>query len=38
MAGHVAQRGRDLDLRGIATMYVDVDLDPDVQRRLSVNR
>jgi len=34
MAGQLAQRGRDLDLRGIGAMYVHVELDRDVQRRL----
>jgi hypothetical protein len=34
MAGQLAQRGRDLDVHGIGTMYVHVELDPGVQRRL----
>ncbi|MGH2884805.1 MAG: hypothetical protein ACRDPA_19235 [Solirubrobacteraceae bacterium] len=34
MAGQLAQGGRDLDVHGIGTMYVHVELDPDVQRRL----
>lgn len=34
MAGQLAQRGCDLDVHGIGTMYVHVELDPDVQRRL----
>jgi hypothetical protein len=34
MAGQLARRGRDLDVRGIGAMYVHVELAADVQRRL----
>jgi hypothetical protein len=34
LAGELARDGRDLDLHGIGAMYVHVELDPDLQRRL----
>lgn len=38
LAGQLEQRGRDLDLRGISAMYVHVELDPDVRRRVGGRR
>lgn len=38
MAGQLAQGGRDLDVDGIGAMYVHVELDPDVHRRLRGGR
>lgn len=38
MAGQLAQGGRDLDVDGIGAMYVHVELDPDVHRRLRDGR
>ena len=38
LAGQLEQRGRDLDLRGISAMYVHVELDPGVQRRVGGRR
>lgn len=38
LAGQLEQRGRDLDLRGISAMYVHVELDADVRRRVGGRR
>jgi len=38
LAGELVQRGRDVDVRGISAMYVHVELDPDVQRRVGGRR
>jgi hypothetical protein len=38
MARQLVQRGRDVELHGISAMYVHVELEPDVQRRLADRR
>jgi hypothetical protein len=38
LAGQLARSGRDLDLHRIGAMYVHVELDPDVHRRLRGGR
>jgi hypothetical protein len=38
VAGQLAQSGRDLDVNGVGAMYVHVELDPDVHRRLRGGR
>ena len=34
LAGELSQRGHDLDLRGLGTMYVHVELAPELRRRV----
>jgi hypothetical protein len=38
LAGELERRGRDVDVRGISAMYVHVELDPEVQRRVGGGR
>jgi hypothetical protein len=38
LAGRLAHVGRDLDAHGIGAMYVHVELDPDIHRRLRGGR
>jgi hypothetical protein len=35
LAGKLAERGQELDLRELGTMYIHVELDPDVRRRVA---